>query len=101
MDIWVDETKHECDWGAVISCITDTTGMRLLTNIDLSKKRLQGTLPTEIGLLQDLVSLDLSKNNLSGSIPGIIGSIEGLKEITLSHNRLTGRVMQLPEESDG
>ena len=54
LDIWVDETKHECDWGAVISCITDTTGMRRLTDIDLSKKRLQGTLPTEIGLLKDL-----------------------------------------------
>jgi hypothetical protein len=59
LDIWVDETKHECDWGAVISCITDTAGMRHLTNIDLSKKRLQGTLPTEIGLLQDLCKFPL------------------------------------------
>eukprot|EP00978_Attheya_sp_CCMP212_P020965 scaffold60711_cov65-Attheya_sp.AAC.12 len=77
MDIWVDETKHECDWGAVISCITDTTGMlRHLTNIDLAKKRLQGTLPTEVGLLQDL------------------------EEGTLSHNRFTGQ-LQLPEEFHG
>jgi hypothetical protein len=67
LDIWVDESKHECDWGAVISCITDTTGMRRLTDIDLSKKRLQGTLPTEIGLLKDLgmflLHYDLSQLN--------------------------------------
>jgi hypothetical protein len=54
LDVWVDTTKHECDWGRAISCITDSTGMRRLTNIDLAKKRLQGTLPTEIGLLKDL-----------------------------------------------
>jgi hypothetical protein len=54
MDAWIEETNHECDWGAVISCITDATGIRHVTNIDLAKKRLQGTLPTEIGLLVDL-----------------------------------------------
>jgi hypothetical protein len=54
LDVWVDTTKHECDWGRELSCITDSTGMRRLTNFDLSKKRLQGTIPTEIGLLKDL-----------------------------------------------
>eukprot|EP00978_Attheya_sp_CCMP212_P025860 scaffold84042_cov53-Attheya_sp.AAC.1 len=114
LDIWVDETKHECDWGAVISCITDTTGIRHLTNIDLSKKRLQGTLPTEVGLLQTLeslhisendvggtipqeivkltvlTSLDLSMNNLSGTIPDTVGSIEGLSILKLRRNEFNG-----------
>eukprot|EP00978_Attheya_sp_CCMP212_P003303 scaffold6819_cov51-Attheya_sp.AAC.9 len=92
MDIWVDETKHECDWGGVTSCITDTTGMRRLTNIDVAKKRLQGTLPTEIGLLTDLASLDLSKNNCSGTIPEAIGTIEGLNHLALYENKLTGQL---------
>jgi len=115
LDVWVDTTKHECDWGRAISCITDSTGMRRLTNIDLAKKRLQGTLPTEIGLLKDLeelslsenelgstipeeigkltllMRLDISKNNISGIIPDTIRSIEGLNYLILSQNRLTGQ----------
>eukprot|EP00978_Attheya_sp_CCMP212_P005517 scaffold12383_cov44-Attheya_sp.AAC.1 len=75
LDVWVDTTKHECDWGRSISCITDSTGMRRLTNIDLTKKRLQGTLPTEIGLLKDLEELSLSGNELGSTIPEEIGKL--------------------------
>eukprot|EP00978_Attheya_sp_CCMP212_P015322 scaffold39519_cov59-Attheya_sp.AAC.6 len=97
LDVWVDTTKHECDWGRAISCITDSTDMRRLTNIDLAKKRLQGTIPTEIGLLKDLVRLDISKNNLSGIIPDTIRSIEGLKTMDLSTNQLSGTFSYVPK----
>eukprot|EP00978_Attheya_sp_CCMP212_P004963 scaffold10906_cov29-Attheya_sp.AAC.1 len=90
LDVWVDTTKHECDWGRAISCITDSTGMRRLTNIDLAKKRLQGTLPTEIGLLKHLEELRLSENELGSTIPEEIGMLTLLMRLDISKNNLSG-----------
>lgn len=42
-------------------------------------KRLNGTVPTEIGNLRKLVSIEFGQNQLSGPIPSQIGELVLLK----------------------
>lgn len=46
--------------------------------IFLDENNLTGTIPDEIGELDELVSLDLADNNLTGSIPGTHGDAKNL-----------------------
>ena len=41
----------------------------LLNTTELDLQGLQGTIPTEIGLLKNLTRIDLRDNNLYGTIP--------------------------------
>jgi len=52
-------------------------------------------IPTEIGLLTNLVKLDLQYNSLLGTIPTEIGKLSKLNTLMLAHNLLTGKI---PEE---
>ncbi|KAI3463101.1 hypothetical protein Pfo_019764 [Paulownia fortunei] len=87
-----------------------------LTDLDISRNRLNGTIPLSIGNLAGLTTLvissnylhgeipdfwanmpmlyivDLSNNNLSGTIPGSIGFLRGLKFLVLSSNNLSGHL---------
>mmetsp|Transcript_4396 Transcript_4396/g.9300 ORF Transcript_4396/g.9300 Transcript_4396/m.9300 type:complete len:661 (-) Transcript_4396:146-2128(-) len=53
---------------------------------------LKGTLPKEIGLLQDLESLVFQFGNITGTIPDSIWRLSNLYELGLSNNFLTGDV---------
>ncbi|CAA6659844.1 unnamed protein product [Spirodela intermedia] len=62
-----------------------------VTVIDLSRNRLSGRIPGELGSLSQLTSLDLSENQLSEGIPPEIGSLK-LSFLDLSSNSLSGEV---------
>uniref|UniRef100_A0A803MD92 non-specific serine/threonine protein kinase n=2 Tax=Chenopodium quinoa TaxID=63459 RepID=A0A803MD92_CHEQI len=88
----------------------------LSTMIDFSENHLTGSLPEEVGKLNNLQSillngnmlsgqipssisrcvvleyLYLGKNNFGGSIPDALRSLKGLLEIDLSYNNLTGQI---------
>ncbi|KVH99810.1 putative receptor-like protein kinase At3g47110 [Cynara cardunculus var. scolymus] len=88
----------------------------LTVYLDLSDNRFVGSLPTEVGVLQNLVALDVSNNMIFGVIPVSLGtctslvglymegnaiegeipssfrSLRGLEVLDLSRNNLTGRI---------
>uniref|UniRef100_J3L599 non-specific serine/threonine protein kinase n=1 Tax=Oryza brachyantha TaxID=4533 RepID=J3L599_ORYBR len=66
-----------------------------VTELQLFKMNLSGTLAPEIGLLSQLKTLDFMWNNLTGNIPKEIGNISTLRLITLNGNHLSG---SLPDE---
>jgi len=93
--------------------LANWTGVGELTNLtylDLSLNyQISGTLPTELGQLNNLNSLQLQHNQISGSMPSQLGDINAagkldvwythnvpitsrLDHILLQHNRLTGSV---------
>lgn len=78
-------TQDECSWRG-ITC----NGGGMVTKIELSKRQLNGTLPSEWRLFPFLKSIDFSHNNFQGSIPEEIFGILGLKEVVLNHNQFSG-----------
>ncbi|KAL2334693.1 hypothetical protein Fmac_015906 [Flemingia macrophylla] len=64
----------------------------LMTNIDLSKNNLSGTIPREITDLDGLIYLNLSYNQLSGKIPPSIGNMRLLESMDISRNQLSGEI---------
>ncbi|XP_057862712.1 putative leucine-rich repeat receptor-like protein kinase At2g19210 [Cryptomeria japonica] len=63
-----------------------------IVNLNLSKKRLNGNIPTSISNLIALEIIDLSNNNLSGTIPESLSSLKNLKNLNLENNNLVGPV---------
>ncbi|WP_299317314.1 T9SS type A sorting domain-containing protein [uncultured Maribacter sp.] len=60
--------------------------------INLSRNKLVGSLPEEIGQLTNLIRLYLNQNNLSGQIPEGISTMASLTELNLSNNDFTGEL---------
>jgi Leucine-rich repeat (LRR) protein len=58
----------------------------------MSNNRLEGSLPTEIGLLFTLRELDMEQNTLRGSIPSQFCSLDQLHRVMLGQNRMTGTI---------
>ncbi|KAJ1256296.1 hypothetical protein BS78_02G152800 [Paspalum vaginatum] len=69
--------------------LVDLAGLRVLFVANCS---LNGTIPSSVGKLQNLVNLDLSSNNLSGEIPPSIGNLSSLEQIELFSNQLSGGI---------
>ncbi|KAJ4889132.1 Leucine-rich repeat protein kinase family protein [Raphanus sativus] len=71
------------------------TNCTQLVSINVARNRLGGPLPASItNLSRDLSDLQLGKNFISGSIPDDIGNLIGLQSLGLQENMLTG---SLPE----
>jgi len=87
-EIWRDKKgfgskMHECSWMRLICEDFEVVEIRMATN------NLRGQLPTELGLLQNLVSIDLRFNKLTGSIPPQVGHLKSLQNLFLGHNQLS------------
>ena len=63
-----------------------------LTHLDLGSNRLTGEIPAELRRLARLTSLELDGNDLTGRIPVEIGQLTGLSHLDLGFNRLTGEI---------
>ena len=72
---------------------TDHAGR--VRGLDLSDNGLAGSLPRELGSLENLQALRLDWNDLTGPIPDTLGSLVNLGSLSLSFNELTG---SLPRE---
>ncbi|XP_075641186.1 receptor-like protein kinase 7 [Castanea sativa] len=62
-----------------------------LTVLYLSQCNVQGTIPTGIGNLKQLISMELSNNNMTGGIPAEIGNLVNLSMLELYNNSFTGK----------
>ena len=61
-----------------------------VTNLLVTGSNLAGTLPSSIGLLNQLRTLDLSNNQLNGTLPAAWSSLTALTRLGLDQNQLTG-----------
>ncbi|KAF7149985.1 hypothetical protein RHSIM_Rhsim02G0058700 [Rhododendron simsii] len=64
----------------------------LLLRLDLKVNQLNGTIPTNIGLLSNLVYLDLSTNSFSGTIPLSVANLTKVVELDFSRNAIIGQL---------
>ena len=60
--------------------------------LHLFEDDLNGTIPTELGLLSNLEILGLAKSHLTGTIPTEVGLLSNLEWLGLDSNQLTGTV---------
>ncbi|KAJ9559468.1 hypothetical protein OSB04_014082 [Centaurea solstitialis] len=68
-------------------------GLSSLTiGLDLSDNRFVGSLPTEVGLLQNLVLFDVSNNMMSGVIPVSVGACMSLVALSMAGNTIEGEI---------
>ncbi len=89
---WTNATNWASDallseWYGVT---TDADGR--VTELNLRDNNLQGTIPTELGLLANLKELYLYGNQLTGTIPTELGLLANLKTLDLRENQLTGTI---------
>ncbi|KAK1557735.1 hypothetical protein Q3G72_030668 [Acer saccharum] len=66
--------------------------MRRLQVLKLQGNRLQGSIPSEICNLRNLVDLYLSDNKFYGSVPACLGDITSLRVLHLNSNNLTSTI---------
>ncbi|CAE7939507.1 GSO1 [Symbiodinium sp. KB8] len=63
-----------------------------LIELVLTGNKLTGPIPPEVGNLTRLKFLSLARNKLSGSIPAAIGRLTSLEDLALFENQLSGRI---------
>lgn len=63
-----------------------------LANIFLSNNSFSGSIPEQLGKLNQLQHLDLSNNYLSGSPPDVLFSLPNISYLNLSSNTLSGSI---------
>ncbi len=69
-----------------------------VTGLALGSRSLTGSIPWELGSLDELTVLNLNENSLTGSIPPELGSLSKVTYLRLSRNSLTGVI---PSELGG
>lgn len=68
------------------------TALPYLTDLDISKNKLNGTIPLSVGNLTGLTTLVISNNRLSGNIPQFWENIPMLYILDMSNNSLSGTI---------
>mmetsp|Transcript_9202 Transcript_9202/g.26287 ORF Transcript_9202/g.26287 Transcript_9202/m.26287 type:complete len:658 (-) Transcript_9202:185-2158(-) len=103
--------SNECEWAGiacnVVGCVTEVlfedndligtipTEMGLLTDLILwgmERGGLTGRIPSQIGELPNLIFLDLDFNSLTGALPIELFTLSGMTQLDLNNNALTGNV---------
>lgn len=88
MASWNDHSSHFCNWtGVTCSPYNDR-----VINLDLSSRKLVGTIPSSIGNLSFLTGLHLENNSFHGEIPQAIGLLLQLEHLNLSSNSFSGKI---------
>ncbi len=91
---WDDTSGGWNDAGDTTVC--DAYGVTCLAGgihkLKLQENGLVGTLPPELGNLENLHELQINRNQLSGGIPPELGKLTDLERLVLSSNGLTGPI---------
>ncbi|PWA78767.1 serine-threonine/tyrosine-protein kinase catalytic domain-containing protein [Artemisia annua] len=66
-----------------------------LEYLSLESNMFSGTIPAELGKLENIVNLMLHANNLSGELPVELKNLTNLTELRLSSNNFTGKIPSL------
>ncbi len=89
-DSWTTSTNWKTDNGDWHGVTTDTDGNVL--ELDLSRNKLTGTIPAEVGDLTQLTELRLNNNQLTGTIPAAVWTLTRLTTLWLHNNQLSGEI---------
>uniref|UniRef100_A0A7S4VGA5 L domain-like protein n=1 Tax=Ditylum brightwellii TaxID=49249 RepID=A0A7S4VGA5_9STRA len=99
-----EEGKLNCDREAFLSPVSECQwgGVRCndgekVKKIGLDQNNLNGTVPSELGALTNLMILRMCNNLLTGVLPGSIWNISTLETLQIDNNSLEG---QLPPRLD-
>ncbi|KAL3906489.1 MAG: hypothetical protein SGILL_009251, partial [Bacillariaceae sp.] len=90
---WLDGGVSTCEWQG-LSCNDDGR----ISVMDLAVQNLQGSIPSEIGFLDNLDFVFLFRNALTGSIPTEMGNLGDVDFMYLNENELSGSI---PDEMAG
>lgn len=82
---------HHCQWNEVIECGMNHHGQRVATEgLFLGDNNLNGTIPTEIGLLGNLKQIQIHNNpNLIGELPESLALLD-LKQLLVQNTSIVG-----------
>ena len=69
-------------------------GLASLSRLTLTSNHLSGPIPPELAELSNLSHLGLFNNDLEGTVPPELGSLTNLTQLELDGNRLTGSIPQ-------
>jgi hypothetical protein len=84
----VQSNDSPCSWSGILCRSSDNA----IQVINLQGLNRNGSLPTQIGLLENLESLALSGNYINGTLPTQLGSLKFLTVIDIQKNLLTGGI---------
>jgi len=88
---WTNNTN----WNSVLP-VNDWYGITVLdghiSKIVLNNNNLVGPLPSELGVLSNLIELQLYDNSLYGNIPNGLGGMSSLQYFYMHRNQLTGSI---------
>ena len=88
-----------CTWYGV-TCDESLSSGKKVTELNLKKNNIFGTIASEIGLLEKLSFIDFDSNSMSGSIPTQLGELTMLRHFEVDGNRLTGTIPSELESLD-
>lgn len=77
-------------WKGVMTELVE--GEQRVTVLTLPDRKLDGSVPQELGNLTCLKKLDLSFNAIKGDLPEEIGNLVVLEELNLAHNKFVGNI---------
>ena len=83
-----------CNWEG-ITCSPN----RMVTNVLLPSRGLEGRISASLGILTELQYLNLSHNSLSGGLPLELVSSSGITILDVSFNQLNGTLHELPSST--
>ncbi len=70
----------------------DSSLGKRVTILDLTNRRLTGTIPAELSRLRALMELRLADNQLTGKVPVSLWNLNKLETLWLHQNQLTGEI---------
>lgn len=91
-DSWNASDDTPCHWHGVACNSLPGFDFPRVVSISVVAKNLSGTIPPQLGSLDQLRRLSLHHNHLSGSLPSQLFNASSLRSIFLEGNRLTGSI---------
>ena len=85
-DIWLAANRLQGSLPTEIGMLSN------LRSLSIGRNEVEGTLPSEIGLLTDLRALDLTLTEIQSTVPSEIGMLQELTALNLSFARFAGTI---------
>ncbi|KAK9281085.1 hypothetical protein L1049_003978 [Liquidambar formosana] len=78
--------------GSMVQFLLSFAYLGSLVNLNFSRNKLQGPIPSYIGQMKDLRYLSFSRNDFTGAIPRELAQLTSLEVLELSSNSLSGEI---------